>query len=125
MMMTTAREHIESAAEWIQLPELVVPTISAPTVQGSVYTVHKVGFVVATNDELRRLELSSPVAMGGRPILPTAVVQFADERQLCRLPTELVAWARDAVANAQSGLLRFPMQVEFGRLKGRVYAELL
>jgi hypothetical protein len=47
--------------------------------------VHKVGFVFTSDAELTRLNLTSPVTVQGRKILPTAVVEFGGEKQLCRL----------------------------------------
>lgn len=58
-------------------------------------------------------------------MFPTAIVTFGQEKQLCRLPLQLGPWAFATVSMAHQGGLRFPMDIEFGVLRGRHYAELL
>jgi len=42
-----------------------------------------------------------------------------------RLPNELVGWVENSVGMKLQGIDMFPAKVEFGKLNGRVYAEIL
>lgn len=118
-------EKITSAQEWASLPEVSLPTIANDKDTGSIYTIFKVGFLAVSLAECNKIGLSSTTEFGGKCVLATAVVDFAGQRQLCRLPIALTDWAIDCVALANSGKNLFPSKVEFGLLDGQTYAQLV
>ena len=114
----------QSAEGWLKLPEVLLPVVNSTASGGTVYEVRKVGFLGVPT-------ASCPSALHGahqvadKVLLPTvtAVVEGAD--LLCRLPLDLSPWARHSVEAAHAGMNPFPARVEFGRLAGRAYAEIL
>lgn len=84
-----------------------------------------IGLITRRRRQFGKRELGIRPGPGSKYVLPTAVVEFAGEFQLCRLPLELAPWAFDCVALANGLANPFPSEVEFGVLNGRVYAQLL
>lgn len=119
------KDKIESVDEWLNLPEPSFPSLMNNKENGTVYTVQKVGFLAVPETDCRKNNICAQSGPGGKSLLPTAVVEFAGQQQLCRLPLELTSWVFDCVAMAHSGMNSFPSKVEFGVLDGRTYAELL
>ncbi len=116
---------VSSLDEWLNLPEPVLPVLKSEREKGTIYTVHKVGFFAVSRDECRKRNVQAVSAPDGKCILPTALLEFAGEKTLCRLPIDLAPWGEHSVAMAHSGMNPFPCGVEFGRLQGRAYAEIL
>ena len=116
---------IKSPGEWSNLAELVSPVIRTQAEKGSVYTVHKIGFLAMPLADCGDFDTTGVLFEAGRYFFPTADVEFGTERRLCRLPLQLSNWAIDTVAMAQTGEMRFPTKVEFGVFAGRHYAEML
>lgn len=110
---------------WLSLPKIEIPSLSSEKETGSVFDVKKVGFVLADKNECKASGLNAPEAPGGRSTLPTAVVLFGDEYELCSLPLELSGWVQHCVGMAHAGMNAFPTKVEFGVLNNRAYAEIL
>ncbi|MGH6817308.1 MAG: hypothetical protein ACREC1_00875 [Methylovirgula sp.] len=117
---------VASLAEWRLLPEITAPVIQDETHNGSVYRVHTIGFLAVPPADCEGFDTSGVIFEAGKYLFPTAELEFATEKQLCRLPLQLSNWAVDSVALVhQIGRNPFPMQVEFGILRGRYYAEML
>jgi hypothetical protein len=120
------RMVVTSVAEWAMLPEIACPAIESEASKGSIFTVHKIGFLAVGPADCVGVDLSGAVFAAGKYMFQTAVVEFEREKKLCRLPHQVGNWAIDTVAVAQKlGRSPFPMQVEFGILRGRYYAEML
>ena len=118
-----SKRAVNSLEEWLALPEISFPTLSGEKGEGSVYPVHKVGFLAVPEDQCKKAGISTEAGPGGKCLLPTAVVEFAASPKLCRLPLALASWAFNCVTMAHSGKLSFPASVEFGILNRRIYAE--
>jgi hypothetical protein len=114
---------MRSAEEWLKLPEISVPTLRSDSESGSILTVVKVGFLAVSESDCKRLNVVAPSGLGGKCILPTAVISANGTAELHRIPVELGPWVFDSVALAQAGRMLFPSTVEFGKLNGRVYAQ--
>jgi hypothetical protein len=121
----TTKTHVLLLSEWLALPEVPAPTIRDEGEMGVVMQVAKVGFLFATGEECEKAGLSAEPGPNGKFILPTAIIEEASGPSLHRLPPALAPWVFDAVALAHVGRNQFPSKVEFGRLKGRVYAEVV
>lgn len=115
---------VSSIAEWLVLPELTLPSIKNPAEKGSIYHLHKIGFFIVPYEQLSKAPDKAEM-LGDNKVLPTAVIDFEGKKMLCRLPLELSEWVSTSVSMAHVGHNIFPCDVEFGRLEGRVYAELL
>lgn len=115
-------DRVSSIEEWVRLPEISVPLVQSERDTGSVVTVAKVGFLAVNSADCQKAGIAADASLG-KCILPTVVVGAGSQRQLYRLTVELGVWAFECVALAQEGRLRFPCEVEFGRLDGRAYAE--
>ncbi len=120
--MATA-EKISSVQEWVDLPQISLPSVGSAKERGSVYKVFKVGLLGVSRADCERMNLSVTPSHGDKCVLPTAVIEFARKRQLCRLPLELAPWTFECVAMANAGRNPFPSDVKFGVLEGRPYAE--
>jgi hypothetical protein len=116
---------ITSIDEWLDLNRIECPKLQSDQESGSVFTVKKVGFVLVSPDECSSRGINAPAIPGGKSALPTAVVQFDKEFELCSLPLELFDWVEGCVSMAHAGINPFPIKVEFGVLDGRYYAEVL
>lgn len=123
-MLGMPNSIVTSIEDWRKLPEVAIPKIASSAESGSVYRVHKVGFFLAKLDPCP-VEFQGAEQAAGKRLLPTAVIDFDGSEQLCRLPIELSAWTKFCVGAAHSGGNPFPSEVEFGRLHGRAYAEIL
>jgi len=110
-------------AEWNALREILFPVLRSDSDEGSTYPVRKVGWLLADRQDCGGVELAGAMA-AEKVTLPTAVIMFDGEPQLCKPPIEVGAWAFDQVALAHSGHDLFPAKVEFGILNGRHYAEI-
>lgn len=122
--MSTPPE-INTVPEWLRLPELPLRTITSERETGSVYRVLRVNWYAASEDDrffLRELFGRADLAHGSLS-LPSIVVEQHGLQQMYRLPTSLSGWAVDVAAHGIAGLLTFPIDVEFGVLMGRPYAE--
>jgi hypothetical protein len=115
---------VTSIAEWLALPEPTLPVIKSAKEKGSVYHLYKVGFFLVPEDQLSQTPAKAQM-FGGKKILPTGVIDFEGKKVLCRLPLELSEWVSFCVSAAHGGQNVFPCDVEFGRLDGRAYAEVL
>lgn len=124
-MGETAAFVVASLDEWKALPEIAVAAIKNERRQGTVYTFHKVGFFAIAVSDCRTIDTSGAILAAGKYVFPTAVVEFNDEKVLCRLPLQLSNWAFDAVALTRQLRNHFPMRIELGILRGRHYAEIL
>ena len=114
----------DSAEGWLNLPEVLLPVVATPSAQGTTYEVRKVGFLGVSKSSCP-LELHGAQAVGDKVLLPTVTAVVEGEALLCRLPLELSGWALSCVEMAHSLRNPVPSKVEFGRLKGRAYAEIL
>ena len=121
----SAATHVLSVSEWLALPEVPAPTIRNKGEMGAVLQVAKVGFLLATGADCEKAGISAERGPNGKFALPTAIIQEASGPSLHRLPTALTPWVLLAVKRAHEGQNVFPTKVEFGRLNGRVYAELV
>jgi hypothetical protein len=116
---------INSFSDWVQLPEIACPKVADTTKKGAVYKVYKVGFLAISTNDIP-LEMRGVFQQAGKYILPTIDLQFGDTRQLCKLPVQLTEWAFDLTATVQyTGKSPFPVEVEFGVLDDRHYAEMI
>lgn len=59
------------------------------------------------------------------PGLPIASVKIGDLPLAFKLPCDLTPWVQTSMAMAMQGIKVFPARVEFGKLNGRFYAEVL
>lgn len=116
---------VTSAAEWMALPEIDVPIIGSTAETGSVFMVHKVGFLLADVADCQDAKIDGPLVEMGKGVLPTATVDQDNQRNLYRLPLALGEWVFSCVAMAQRGVRPFPCNVEFGSIDGHMYAEML
>jgi hypothetical protein len=116
---------VQTYDEWNSLPEIAFPTLKSDNDEGSSYAVRKVGWLFADRQDCNEVEIPPGAMAAGKVTLPTAVIMFDGEPQLCKLPIELGAWAFDLVALAHSGHNLFPAKVEFGVLDGRHYVKIL
>lgn len=116
---------VSSVAEWLGLVEPVIPIVRAGSEKGTAYTVHKVGFLGAPLADCRASGLVVAAGPGGKCVLPTAVVEFDNEKHFCRLPVELGPWVLHCVELSHMGALAWPSRIEFGVLNGKTYAEFL
>ena len=107
---------ITGVEEWLNLPNIEIPVLKSKKETGSVFEVKKVGFVLADKNDCKAKGLNAPEAPGGKSTLPTAVVLFGSEYELCSLPLELSEWVQQCVGMAHSGMNAFPTKVEFGVL---------
>ena len=114
----------ESAEEWLQLPEVLLPVVSSTASDGTVYEVRKVGFLGVPRASCPS-ELHGAQHIADKVLLPTVTAVVDGSDLLCRLPLDLSPWARHSVEAAHAGMNPFPARVEFGRLAGRAYAEVL
>jgi hypothetical protein len=119
------KDKVESIAEWQALPLPALPSLKNAGEKGIVYRVFKVGFLAVDLEDCEQSGVKCQMSQTDKGLLPTAVLEFAGEKQLCRMPLELTHWAVTAVQMAGSGVTVFPTEVEFGILNGRTYAEIL
>lgn len=120
-----SKADIESVEGWLALPEIFLPTLKSPNEKGSTVTVFKVGFLAVNEGDCVKAGIRAQKGAAGKCLLPTATVNFAEDRQLCRLPVALSEWTFSCVTLAMNGYRPFPSEVEFGLLDGRAYAERL
>jgi hypothetical protein len=120
-----SKTDIQSVAGWLALPEIALPALVGAGEKGSVVMVFKVGFLAVSEVECAKADIRANRGPAGKCLLPTATVNFASVRQLCRLPIALSEWTYGCVNMAMSGRNPFPSDVEFGVLNGRTYAELV
>ena len=116
---------IQSANEWILLPEPQLPKLKNESESGTIYKVVKVGFLAVPSSQCAKIKVKAKSIPGGHCLLPTAVLLFDNKEELCKLPIELSEWVESSVEMAHAGMNPFPSEVEFGVLRGRVYAEML
>ena len=117
---------VQSLTQWLALPEIACPVVQTTGNKGSIYIVHKIGFLALSAADIGEFDTSEVVYEASKYFFPTAEVEFGQAKQLCRLPLPLSNWAIDTVAMArQMGKSRFPQKVEFGILGDRFYAEIL
>lgn len=114
---------IYSINEWQALPEVLFPKLKSGTEKGSIFSVHKVGFLVVPKEQSQKAGIKADAELLDEYFLPTVVIEFAGIQKLCRLPLSLSPWAFNCVAMAHSKILSFPTSVEFGFFNGRNYAE--
>jgi hypothetical protein len=119
------KDNVESIADWQALPQPSFPSLKTTEEKGSIYTVHKVGFLAADPKDCARAGIECKTGSRGKCYLPTAFLEFAGDKQLVRLPFELTSWVLTGVTMTGSGASVFPTEVEFGVLNGRTYAEML
>lgn len=117
----SAATHVLSVSDWLTLPEVAARTLRDEREPGTMVMVAKVGFLLATDADCRKANITADHGVNGKRVLPTAMIRDGDRAVLHRLPTELAPWVLDAVALAHAGRNQFPSWVEFGRLNGRVY----
>jgi hypothetical protein len=95
-------------------PVLALPDLSSSSEQGLILEVDKIGFLG---------DPSWILSGEGSAYLETT------DASIYRLPSELNLWARDVVTTVLSAGGRssgvFPTRIEFCRLNGRAYAEML
>lgn len=116
---------IRDVEGWLNLPNIEIPSLRSEKETGTIFEVKKVGFVLVDKNECKAKGLNAPEAPGGKSALPTAVVLFDDEYELCSLPLELSEWVQQCVGMAHAEMNAFPTKVEFGVLNNRAYAEIL
>jgi hypothetical protein len=121
----SAATYVLSVSDWLTLREAAAPTLLDESETGTMVMVAKVGFLLATDADCKKANITADHGLNGKRVLPTAMIQDGDHASLRRLPTDLAPWVMEAVALAHAGRNQFPSEVEFGRLNGRVYAELV
>jgi hypothetical protein len=114
---------IDLVADWLELPEIELPVLQSPHDEGTVLTVLDVSFLAVDERDCSNSRINAHKFLAGKVLLPTATVDFAGERTLCRLSVDLSDWA--FVMSTRTRVDHFPCSVEFGVLRGRTYAELL
>jgi hypothetical protein len=115
---------VSTIKEWLELPEPSFPLVNSASEEGSVYFVHKVGFLKLPYVGSEGVGRSQGLEVL-QDVLPTAELNFGLERVLCKLPSELNGWVTLCVDMAINGKNVFPTEVEFGILNGKKYAEIL
>jgi len=116
---------IESPRIWAELPKLRCPKIRSEEDSGTVYNVTKVAFLAASPSACVGVDTKGAWLEVGKYFFPMAEVEVAGKRQMHKLPWGLTNWAIDVTATTQAGFFTFPMQIEFGTLRGCPYAEML
>ncbi|HBO5951995.1 MULTISPECIES: hypothetical protein [Bacillus subtilis group] len=86
---------------------LNAPALSNESEKGTVYNVLSVGI------------------LGGQREPIVTVKETDGEVVVYRLPYDLVGWVENFMGMKLHGIDSFPAKVEFGKLNGRVYAEIL
>lgn len=113
-----------SAKDWLSLPEVLLPEVASELAEGTTYEVRKVGFLGVPQSSCPAALLGAQ-AVGDKVLLPTVTAVVNGDALLCRLALELSPWALSCVEMAHAGHNPFPSKVEFGRMNGRAYAEIL
>ena len=123
-MIMPERTHVETIEEWLELPELPMPTESENE-DGVIYRVLKAGYFAAKPSDCKKKNLKSEPNPTGKCFLPTTYVEEKDgTRQLYRLPISLEPWATDLVALAHMENTKLlPSEVRFGRIGDKAWAE--
>ena len=113
-MIHRTGKAIASDAEWLELPELVVPEVR-PGQRWQRVDVQKVGCLAVPVTEDSRGRLGKLAAVEeGKFILPFAVLRDRGGDRAVRLPADLSGWAIDRVGLAAVHSVRFlPGEVEF------------
>jgi hypothetical protein len=101
-----------------------MPLLTLETELGSIYEVKKVGFVLVDKSDCEIKKINTLNALEGKCALPTAVMLFDGQYELCSLPVALSEWVQECVYMAFTGMNMFPAKVEFGVLNNRVYAKI-
>ncbi len=109
---------VVSIVEWEALTELPISSLIFDHEKGSIYTVVKLGFLLAKN----AIDYNEKIHKQ-YDYLPTITVSLSGRNQMFRLPISLSVWAFDQIALVRSGEIKFPTEIEFGILNGRMYAE--
>jgi hypothetical protein len=122
-----AKHFVATLAEWLDLPELFVPTCKGSDGKGIVYKILKVGFVPVSPAECRKANLRVKSDQAGKCFLTTVLIEEQDGSQkLHRLPLSLEDWATNLVEMVAVGMDNpFPRNVRFGLRQDRIFAELL
>ena len=119
-----SKHFVTTLAEWLALPELIVPTDAQSGGKGVVYKILKVGFFGTTPAECEKKHLPTEPNLTGKCFLPTTFVQEKDgSQQLYKLPISLTEWATDFVASVHAGHKNpFPCDIEFNLREDCMYA---
>ena len=107
---------------WQKLDELEIAKISAPTEEGSVYEVLKVG-IFAIDYQVCGPILDVSMLDGRRIVLPTATVWTLAGKVTYKLPPQLGAWALHTLELASAEDNIFPAEVEFSLMDGHYMAD--
>jgi hypothetical protein len=86
--------HVLSVSEWLKLPEVSIPSLRDNTETGTIAMVAKVGFLLATEADCRKANLSAQPGPDGKLLLPTAMIQNGDRASLHRLRRGLSTQSR-------------------------------
>lgn len=117
--------YINSAQEWIDLPEPELPELQSEDEKGAVYTLAKLGFYTASKEECETLGIKADQPHGMTYALPIAMMKLDKELELCRLPIAFTSWAFRALVVTQRGADPFPAEVEVGIVDGQAFISLL
>jgi len=119
-MTTTPR----SIAERKSLPELHVGRIATPQENAIIYSVIKVGMLLASVSDCQEQGISEAKPMvGEQAVLPTVTIRAEAGATLFRLPLQLSSWAVRACALAEQGNKMLPGDVELSDLNGIISAD--
>ena len=68
------KTNVRTVAEWLELPELSIPRVQTEVQSGAVFTIVKVGFLIASRRDCHEAGVLAPTAMPEKCFLPTAMV---------------------------------------------------
>lgn len=120
---TDPQMAVDTAGNWAALPAIGFPL--EKTGKSPIFTMHKVGFLMAPLAECEALGIVGAAQVGDRCVLPTALIEINQRLVLCRMSLPLAEWAIKLVDGANSGKNRLPGLVQFSMAKGRAFAEIL
>jgi hypothetical protein len=93
-----------------------IPEVQSQAQAGNTLRIIKVGFLVASQEDCRKVGIAAQVKMENKCFLPTVLVDQSGLATLHRLQVDLTDWVINCVALARTGKNVFPTEVEFGQL---------
>ena len=113
----------ESYSEWEALEALPIPTIKDESQQGRTYdigVIHTLAVPVPAEEEMKVNEETYQV--GTHYVFASVKVSTKEGSRWYRLPNDLTEWAAVLAVTAKQ-TMKFPCKIEFGKLRGRYYAD--
>lgn len=117
-------EKVTSAEQWNNLPGPELPELQSAEESGAAYEVTQLGYYPAAREECMALGIKADQPQGVAYALPIAHMKLGQEIVLCKLPIELTSWVLRAILITQRGANPLPATIEFGKLDGRVFADI-